>query len=153
MIRWQWQFDSQRKPTVAMATTGNPVRGETEDIFGMIGEMPDLWDINVSDYSLEMGLSRFVKEGSLEPYMSNIKSLTTKPIVSIGRFTSPDAMVSQIKRGVVDLIGAARPSIADPFLPKKIEEGRLYDIRECIATSATWVTGKLLPFGAPKILP
>jgi hypothetical protein len=31
-----------------------------------------------------------------------------------------------------DIIGAARPSISDPFLPKKIEEGRLDDIRECI---------------------
>ena len=30
------------------------------------------------------------------------------------------------------MIGAARPSIADPFLPKKIEEGRIEDIRECI---------------------
>ncbi|MCP5086864.1 MAG: FAD-dependent oxidoreductase, partial [Rhodobacteraceae bacterium] len=29
-------------------------------------------------------------------------------------------------------IGAARPSIADPFLPKKIEEDRIEDIRECI---------------------
>ena len=33
---------------------------------------------------------------------------------------------------MLDLIGAARPSIADPFLPKKIEEGRIDDIRECI---------------------
>ena len=41
-------------------------------------------------------------------------------------------MVSQIRRGVLDLIGAARPSIADPFLPKKIAEDRLEDIRECI---------------------
>ena len=41
-------------------------------------------------------------------------------------------MVSQIRRGVLDFIGAARPSIADPFLPKKIEEGRIDDIRECI---------------------
>jgi dimethylamine/trimethylamine dehydrogenase len=41
-------------------------------------------------------------------------------------------MVSQINRGIVDFIGAARPSIADPFLPKKIEEGRIDDIRECI---------------------
>jgi dimethylamine/trimethylamine dehydrogenase len=30
------------------------------------------------------------------------------------------------------LIGAARPSIADPFLPSKISEGRAGDIRECI---------------------
>ncbi len=32
----------------------------------------------------------------------------------------------------MDFIGAARPSIADPFLPKKIEEGRIDEIRECI---------------------
>ncbi|HEV2680924.1 MAG TPA: FAD-dependent oxidoreductase, partial [Rhodanobacter sp.] len=30
------------------------------------------------------------------------------------------------------MIGCARPSIADPFLPRKIEEGRIDDIRECI---------------------
>lgn len=32
----------------------------------------------------------------------------------------------------MDLWGAARPSIADPFLPQKIKEGRSEDIRECI---------------------
>ena len=32
----------------------------------------------------------------------------------------------------MDFIGAARPSIADPFLPKKLQEGRIEDIRECI---------------------
>ena len=31
-----------------------------------------------------------------------------------------------------DFIGAARPSIADPFLPTKIREGREDEIRECI---------------------
>jgi dimethylamine/trimethylamine dehydrogenase len=41
-------------------------------------------------------------------------------------------MVSAVKRGVLDLIGAARPSIADPFLPNKIKENRLEEIRECI---------------------
>jgi dimethylamine/trimethylamine dehydrogenase len=111
---------------------GNPMPGETPEIFGMIGELPDLWDINVNDYTLEMGLSRFVPEAALEPYVTGIKAMTTKPVVSVGRFTSPDTMVSQIRRGILDLIGAARPSIADPFLPKKIEEGRLDDIRECI---------------------
>src|SRR5262249_5142317 len=65
-------------------------------------------------------------------YVTGIKALTTKPVVGVGRFTSPDAMVSQIRRGILDLIGAARPSIADPFLPRKIAEGRLEDIRECI---------------------
>jgi dimethylamine/trimethylamine dehydrogenase len=41
-------------------------------------------------------------------------------------------MVRQIKAGILDFIGAARPSIADPFLPLKVQEGRYEDIRECI---------------------
>jgi len=125
---------------------GNPVPGETEDIFGILGELPDLWDINISDYSLEMGLSRFVQEGSLEPYVAGIKSMTTKPVVSVGRFTSPDTMARQIKSNVLDFVGAARPSIADPFLPKKIEEGRLEDIRECIGCNICYMgDGKGVP--------
>jgi dimethylamine/trimethylamine dehydrogenase len=40
----------------------------------------------------------------------------------------------------MDLIGAARPSIADPFLPQKIREDRLDDIRECIGCNIC-VTG------------
>ena len=111
---------------------GNPIINEHRDMLEMLAELPDLWDINIQDYSREMGVSRFIKEGSLEAYMSYVKSITSKPVVTVGRFTSPDTMVSQINRGIVDFIGAARPSIADPFLPKKIEEGRIDEIRECI---------------------
>ena len=110
----------------------NPVTTEHREMLEMLAELPDLWDINIQDYSHEMGVSRFIKEGSLEAHMSYVKSVTTKPVVTVGRFTSPDAMVSQVNRGIVDFIGAARPSIADPFLPKKIEEGRIDEIRECI---------------------
>ena len=75
-------------------------------------------------------------------WCAGIKALTSKPVVGVGRFTSPDAMVRQIKAGILDFIGAARPSIADPFLPKKIEEGRLEDIRECIGCNIC-VTGDM----------
>ena len=117
---------------------GKPVLGERRDMLAMMAEMPDLWDINIEDYSLEMGASRFVKEGALEPYMSFVRSVTSKPVVTVGRFTSPDTMVRLVKSGVTDLIGAARPSIADPFLPKKIEEGRMEDIRECIGCNVCY---------------
>ncbi len=79
-----------------------------------------------------MGSSRFVKEAALEDYVSFAKKITEKPVVAVGRFTSPDTMVRQIKSGLLDFIGAARPSIADPFLPEKIQTGRINDIRECI---------------------
>ena len=125
---------------------GIPVHAERRDMLEILGELSDLWDINIADYSLEMGVSRFVKEAALEPYMAFVKSVTTKPVVTVGRFTSPDTMVSQVKRGIVDMIGAARPSIADPFLPKKIEEGRLEDIRECIGCNVCYIgDGKGVP--------
>ena len=111
---------------------GIPEIGEQKDMIAMLAELPDLWDINIKDYSLEMGTSRFVKEAGLEDYMSYVKEVTTKPVVTVGRFTSPDTMVSQLKRGITDFIGAARPSIADPFLPNKIRDGMIEDIRECI---------------------
>jgi len=113
-------------------TPEQPVSDERREIFEMLAELPDLWDVNISNYEHEMGVSRFIQEGSLEKTMHYVKSITSKPVVSVGRFTSPDTMVSQINRGIVDFIGAARPSIADPFLPRKIEEGRMEEIRECI---------------------
>ncbi len=106
---------------------------EGRDIVGMLAEIPDLWDVNVSGWDNDSATARFEpNEGYQEPYTAFVKTLTSKPVVGVGRFTSADAMVSQIKRGVLDLIGAARPSIADPFLPRKIDEGRIDDIRECI---------------------
>ena len=117
---------------------GVPVIGEHREMIEMLAELPDLWDINIKDYSREMGASRFIAEGSLEDYMSYVKTVTSKPVVTVGRFTSPDTMVSQVKRGIVDFIGAARPSIADPFLPKKIEEGRIDEIRECIGCNVCY---------------
>jgi dimethylamine/trimethylamine dehydrogenase len=106
--------------------------GEARDVVAMLAELPDLWDINISNWPNDSQTSRFAKEGFQEEYTSWVKQVTTKPVVGVGRFTSPDTMVSQIRRGVLDFSGAARPSIADPFLPRKIEEGRIDDIRECI---------------------
>ncbi len=99
----------------------------------MLAELPDLWDVNLAgDIGYDSRSSRFSSEGHQEEYISFVKPLTSKPVVSVGRFTSPDTMVSQIKRGIQDFVGAARPSIADPFLPRKISEGREDEIRECI---------------------
>ncbi len=106
--------------------------GEARDVIAMLAELPDLWDVNLSTWPNDSQTSRFAKEGFQEEYTAFVKTLTSKPVVGVGRFTSPDTMVSQIRRGIMDFIGAARPSIADPFLPKKIEEGRIDEIRECI---------------------
>ena len=119
---------------------------EGRDIIASLAELPDAWDVKVSGWSNDSETSRFKQEGYQEPYACYIKQVTTKPVIGTGRFTSPDTMVSQVKRGILDVIGCARPSIADPFLPRKVEEGRLEDIRECIGCNICVSTYNL---GAP----
>ena len=113
---------------------------EGRDAIALLAELPDLWDVNIADWSNDSQTARFSQEGYQEQYIAHVKQLTTKPVVGVGRYTSPDAMVSAIQRGVMDLIGAARPSIADPFLPNKVQQGRTDEIRECIGCNIC-VTG------------
>ncbi|HEY5809501.1 MAG TPA: FAD-dependent oxidoreductase [Povalibacter sp.] len=115
---------------------------EAKEVVSLLADLPDLWDVNIAAWFMDSQSSRFAREGYQEPFTHWVKQITNKPVVGVGRFTSPDTMVSQIRRGVLDMIGAARPSIADPFLPKKIEEGRGDDIRECIGCNIC-VTGDM----------
>lgn len=116
---------------------------EAYDAFAMLADLPDLWDITVPDYGVEMGHSRFIKQGALQSSVARAKAITAKPLVAVGRFTSPDAMAQVIRDGTQDMIGAARPSIADPFLPAKIREGRSADIRECIGCNVCYAHDSL----------
>ena len=112
---------------------GIEANGDGAEIVAELAELPDLWDVNVSDWSNDSATARFEpQEGYQLPYTQFVKSLTSKPVVGVGRFTSPDRMASLVTKGVLDFIGAARPSIADPFLPAKIKSGQLETIRECI---------------------
>ena len=113
-------------------TLGITHDGDGRALVEHLAEVPDLWDVNIGNFPVDALPSRFAKEGAQEQYVSFVKQITSKPVVGVGRFTSPDTMVGQLKRGILDFIGAARPSIADPFLPQKIEQGREHEIRECI---------------------
>ncbi|KHA50183.1 Trimethylamine dehydrogenase [Sulfitobacter geojensis] len=115
---------------------------EVRDFVEMHKDLPDLWDLAHGAWEDCSGPSRFREEAAQFDLVTGIKSLTSKPVVGVGRFTSPDVMVKQITSGTLDFIGCARPSIADPFLPKKVQEGRIDDIRECIGCNIC-ITGDM----------
>ncbi|MDZ5452231.1 FAD-dependent oxidoreductase [Labrys sedimenti] len=115
---------------------------EVRDMIEMHADLPDLWDLAHGAWEDCSGPSRFKEEAAQENLVAGIKTLTSKPVVGVGRFTSPDVMARMIRSGTLDFIGCARPSIADPFLPRKIEEGRIEDIRECIGCNIC-VTGDM----------
>jgi dimethylamine/trimethylamine dehydrogenase len=119
--------------------TADGVRVEEEGVgfVELADHLVDFWDLQVGGEDLanwvkDAGASRFYPENFQGSWVAKVRPHTAKPIVGVGRFTSPDTMVEVIRSGQLDLIGCARPSIADPFLPRKIEEGRLDEIRECI---------------------
>ena len=117
---------------------------EAHGVVSLLSDVPDLWDVKMDSSPTDCGASRFRPEGAHEPVIDFVKRMTDRPVVGVGRFTSPDTMVSQVRRGVLDLIGGARASIADPFLPSKIREGNSDDIRECIGCNiciASWHDG------------
>ena len=112
---------------------GMQFQEEGRAVVEMLAEHPDLWDVNVSDWSNDSQTSRFQPEEAYQmPYVEFVKSITTKPVVGVGRLTSPDLMIKLVEGGALDLIGAARPSIADPYLPNKIKEQKTDQIKECI---------------------
>ena len=95
----------------------------------------DLWDVNISsleEWGEDAGPSRFYRSNHQAPWTRAVKSVARAPVINVGRFTDPDEMARAIRSGQCDIIGCARPSIADPFLPNKVKEGRVEDIRECI---------------------
>ncbi|HUX74352.1 MAG TPA: NAD(P)-binding protein [Steroidobacteraceae bacterium] len=123
---------------------GRNAASEAHEVVTLLADHVDLWDVKMDSSPTDCAPSRFAAEGSHEPIVEFVKRLTDRPVVGVGRFTSPDVMVSQIRRGVLDLIGGARPSIADPFLPNKINEGREHEIRECIGCNiciSSWHDG------------
>ncbi|MFK7746689.1 MAG: FAD-dependent oxidoreductase [Roseobacter sp.] len=115
---------------------------EVRDFVEMNRNLPDLWDLAQGTWEDCSGPSRFTEEAAQQVLVNGIRDLTDRPIVGVGRFTSPDVMEKMIRTGTLDFIGCARPSIADPFLPKKIEEGRIEDIRECIGCNIC-ITGDM----------
>jgi dimethylamine/trimethylamine dehydrogenase len=104
-------------------------------LVGLADPLVDLWDVIVGSWPEDSGTSRYYPEGHERPWAHRVREATAKPVVAVGRYTSPDLMAEVIRSGAVDLIGSARQAIADPFLPRKIAEGRLQDIRECTGSN------------------
>jgi len=62
-----------------------------------------------------------------------IKRAVNIPLIAIGRFTEPHLAELMVRDGCCDLVAFGRQSLADPYLPKKANEGQLDDSLPCIA--------------------
>jgi dimethylamine/trimethylamine dehydrogenase len=112
---------------------------EALEIVKMVDRYIDFWDVDIGNYETldEMiaPSSRHVEGWQVWRNMEWIKKCKVAgiktPFGTCGRINSPDLAVKLRKEGL-DMVGLVRPSIADPHWPRKVREGRLDEIRECI---------------------
>ena len=75
----------------------------------------------------------FMEKACLTDFAWAIKKELDVPIMAVGRINDPLLAEEIIKTGKADLVCIGRGLLADPEMPNKAREGRLDDIRTCIA--------------------
>lgn len=71
--------------------------------------------------------------GVYMPYAKPVKdSLPNVPVIMAGRMGDPDLALRALRDGYADIIGLARPLLADPDYVNKLHEGQPEQIRPCI---------------------
>ncbi len=76
---------------------------------------------------------RSFPEGFNVPLAARVKAEVKFPVSVVGRIKGLEMADAIIAEGKADQLWMGRPLIADPYLPRKAREGRLMEIRECLA--------------------
>ena len=77
-------------------------------------------------------------EGGFVYIASQIKQVVNIPVITGTRFVNPILANKVICQRKADMVYMARALIADPELPNKAREGRINEIRPCIACQRCW---------------
>ncbi|MDY7034728.1 MAG: FAD-dependent oxidoreductase, partial [Thermodesulfobacteriota bacterium] len=75
----------------------------------------------------------FMEKACLTDSAAKIKESLNVPVMAVGRINDPIVANEIIAQGKADLVCIGRGILADPEMPKKAKEGRVDDIRRCIA--------------------
>ena len=96
--------------------------------------------IDFMDLSIATFYNLYLVEGSMHtplgytiPLAAGIRERLKIPVFCTGRINDPDMAEKVLANGQADMFGMCRGLICDPFMPKKAFEGRLDDIRYCVA--------------------
>jgi 2,4-dienoyl-CoA reductase-like NADH-dependent reductase (Old Yellow Enzyme family)/thioredoxin reductase len=75
----------------------------------------------------------YMERACLADSAATVKEALHIPVMAVGRINDPVLAEELLSRGMADLICMGRGLLADPELPRKAQEGRLDEIRMCIA--------------------
>ena len=75
----------------------------------------------------------FMKKACLAESAAQVKKALNIPVMAVGRINDPIIANEVLSKGQADLVCIGRGLLADPDMPNKAREGRLDEIRICIA--------------------
>ena len=110
---------------------------EDSKIIGMILEQAGIKAIHVSGGVYKTGhlpSAPYQARTALFTDMAKeMKSVLNIPVIAVNKINTPFVAESVLAQEKADFVAIGRASIADPYFPKKVMEGRLDDIVPCIA--------------------
>lgn len=71
--------------------------------------------------------------GYFAKYAREIKKVVSVPVITGGMISTPEDVAKLIEEGYADAVFVGRQLLADPEWPRKVREGRIEEIRPCIA--------------------
>jgi 2,4-dienoyl-CoA reductase-like NADH-dependent reductase (Old Yellow Enzyme family) len=74
-----------------------------------------------------------VSPGYMAAFSGKLRRSIAKPVFVAGRINQPQEAEQLLRAGHADMCGMTRAMICDPEMPNKARDGRLDDIRACIA--------------------
>jgi 2,4-dienoyl-CoA reductase-like NADH-dependent reductase (Old Yellow Enzyme family)/thioredoxin reductase len=75
----------------------------------------------------------FMEKACLADSAEKVKKALNVPVMAVGRINEPMIANEILEKGKADLVCIGRGLLADPEMPKKAKEGRIDEIRTCIA--------------------
>lgn len=85
-----------------------------------------------ADYKYKMVAAMFTDHAINMDVAGEIKKLVSCPVMVANRINDPKMADTLLVMGKADFIAMGRGSLADPYLPKKAQEGRFEEINYCI---------------------
>ncbi|WP_323172524.1 FAD-dependent oxidoreductase [Natrialba sp. PRR66] len=109
--------------------------GDGIEVMRRLSDDLDFWDVDIGiKQSIDdmIGPSRRHEKNYQMDYLKAATRELDVPVGGAGRITDPDDAAALLEENYVDMIGMARQSISDPHWPRKVKDGDVDRIRECI---------------------
>ncbi len=116
---------------------------ELEDVQRIVPDLERQADVDYVDVSAGVHHAYIHTPMEFEPgwersYAKSIREVSSKPVLLVGRITTPDVAERLLAEGHGDAICLARQLFTDPDWVTKAAEGRADDIRRCVAANYCW---------------